>query len=389
MGAHATIAGETTKENRDVEAEELLVCVHVELDRPAGEQPHAVPQLDARLRDFAHRLRARVRAGGEDPAATAALLEAIYEIGELRGDLRERDVTERLEVLTRIRESMEVLHDCKTPEQLIEAAPGEVCRALGFSRAMISRIKGSRWVPEVYEGLPHLDPTDEAFKNWIESADTPLEHMLVETEMVRRRMPVLIPNPSEDPRTWTELVRRGMTPAYVAAPIIPEGRPIGFFHADKVGQTPVTIEDRNNLFEFAEAFGLVYHRAVLVERLDQQRAQLHEAFGAAEAMIEELHTTELELSRTTNITPQSGSGALFRPAESRLDALLTRREREVLELITSGATNVRIAEQLVISEGTVKSHVKHILRKLRVGNRAEAVSRYLQILRRDQEHPQR
>ncbi|HEY1517807.1 MAG TPA: LuxR C-terminal-related transcriptional regulator, partial [Solirubrobacteraceae bacterium] len=60
-------------------------------------------------------------------------------------------------------------------------------------------------------------------------------------------------------------------------------------------------------------------------------------------------------------------------------------EREVLELITSGATNVRIAEQLVISEGTVKSHVKHILRKLRVGNRAEAVSRYLQMLRRDQE----
>jgi DNA-binding NarL/FixJ family response regulator len=39
----------------------------------------------------------------------------------------------------------------------------------------------------------------------------------------------------------------------------------------------------------------------------------------------------------------------------------------------------------VISEGTVKSHVKHILRKLRVGNRAEAVSRYLQMLRRDQE----
>jgi DNA-binding NarL/FixJ family response regulator len=53
--------------------------------------------------------------------------------------------------------------------------------------------------------------------------------------------------------------------------------------------------------------------------------------------------------------------------------------------MTSGATNVRIAEQLVISEGTVKSHVKHILRKLRAANRAEAVARYLRIVLREQE----
>jgi DNA-binding NarL/FixJ family response regulator len=68
---------------------------------------------------------------------------------------------------------------------------------------------------------------------------------------------------------------------------------------------------------------------------------------------------------------------------------MTRREREVLELMTSGATNTRIAEQLVISEGTVKSHVKHILRKLRASNRAEAVARYLQIMLREQEDRRR
>ncbi len=55
-----------------------------------------------------------------------------------------------------------------------------------------------------------------------------------------------------------------------------------------------------------------------------------------------------------------------------------------MELITSGATNVRIGEQLVISEGTVKSHVKHILRKLHVNNRSEAVARYLQLLKQEQ-----
>jgi DNA-binding NarL/FixJ family response regulator len=65
--------------------------------------------------------------------------------------------------------------------------------------------------------------------------------------------------------------------------------------------------------------------------------------------------------------------------------LLTAREREVLELMASGATNGAIAAQLVISEGTVKSHVKRILRKLRVSNRAEAVARYLHLVMRNGE----
>ena len=42
-----------------------------------------------------------------------------------------------------------------------------------------------------------------------------------------------------------------------------------------------------------------------------------------------------------------------------------------------GATNAQIADQLVVSESTVKSHVRHILRKLGVVNRAQAVSRSL------------
>ena len=53
------------------------------------------------------------------------------------------------------------------------------------------------------------------------------------------------------------------------------------------------------------------------------------------------------------------------------------REIEVIELVSSGATNGQIASALVISESTVKSHVKHILRKLGASNRAEAVSLHL------------
>ena len=54
---------------------------------------------------------------------------------------------------------------------------------------------------------------------------------------------------------------------------------------------------------------------------------------------------------------------------------LSERELEVLDLIAKGATNQAIAEQLVITVGTVKSHINHILRKLDAHNRTEAVAR--------------
>jgi len=57
------------------------------------------------------------------------------------------------------------------------------------------------------------------------------------------------------------------------------------------------------------------------------------------------------------------------PALTRLSACTDAREGEVLELIAAGATNSAIAERLVIAEHTVKSHVKHILRKLGAANR--------------------
>lgn len=58
--------------------------------------------------------------------------------------------------------------------------------------------------------------------------------------------------------------------------------------------------------------------------------------------------------------------------QRKLLSELTRREVEVLELLARGAKNRKIADELFLSEKTVKSHVTAILKKLHVNDRAQA-----------------
>jgi NarL family two-component system response regulator LiaR len=61
-----------------------------------------------------------------------------------------------------------------------------------------------------------------------------------------------------------------------------------------------------------------------------------------------------------------------KPEKSTSFTQLTDREMEILTLIAKGHTNHRIAEDLVISVGTVKGHVSNILSKLQLADRTQA-----------------
>ena len=75
-------------------------------------------------------------------------------------------------------------------------------------------------------------------------------------------------------------------------------------------------------------------------------------------------------SSLLDASPQRQDGSSDRPSEPWSE--LTRRQRDVLGLISQGKSNKLIADALSMSESTVKAHVKQIIKRLHVSNRTQA-----------------
>lgn len=259
-------------------------------------------------------------------------------------------------------------------------APRELVEACGFTRAMISAVRGSRWVPLRLHTRHDVDPRAAEFLAYVESdAEIPLANMLAETDVVRRRAAVLVDEHLVGTRAFKPIIEIARSPAYVVAPLLVAGRTIGFMHADRVGQQrPVDSDDRRCIQAFTAELAVVYAHASVSERLaERSRRALGELERAAESLT-------LGDAATVDLPPAPNRAPAARPeppdgAVSREDRFLTAREYEVLEHVADGATNRVIAQRLSVSEDTVKTHMRGVLRKLRVTSRGAAVARYLEI----------
>ncbi|MDT7792400.1 MAG: hypothetical protein QOD59_1836 [Mycobacterium sp.] len=293
--------------------------------------------------------------------------------------LKDTILARHTEMVLGAQEALGGLRGVPTVASLAERAPAAAHR-MGFSRILFSRIRDGTWVAcSAWAG------EDEEFAETMVAVGMAsprrLSGPLLESEMVRRGVAILVRDPQSNPRVHPELAAVTNTAAYVAAPVLTWGRPIGLLHADRSAERPGVYEvDRDVLAMFAEGLGVAFERNLMMDRLQAMRRAADEHLRAATALADDF---------TLNVMERAG------PASTHLEQLLqtpeslqrathsgghlpdlTAREIDVLRAIAAGQTNAQIALSLFVAEGTVKSHVKHILRKLGAANRTEAVARY-------------
>jgi DNA-binding NarL/FixJ family response regulator len=152
----------------------------------------------------------------------------------------------------------------------------------------------------------------------------------------------------------------------------------------------VRMPKRSGIEATREIRELLPHVKILMLTISDEEADLYEAIKAGasgyllkEISIEEVaeairfvHSGESQLSPSMASKLLTEFAAMSRRADEQQQLVaprLTEREMDVLRLVAKGLNNRDIGQELLISENTVKNHIRNILEKLHLRSRMEAV----------------
>ncbi|WP_273735344.1 LuxR C-terminal-related transcriptional regulator [Mycolicibacterium septicum] len=294
------------------------------------------------------------------------------------------DLTAMMDAVDRLR-----VHN-PAPAQILEECGRALCAAAVFHRVMVSRVDGSTWSPQncfamTTDGrvVAEIGVGEDAGDRAITLASP-----LIEAEVVRRRLPALVNEADREPRAHPVLVQRLLSTEYVTAPIVVDDAVAALIHADNGrGGRVLTALDRDLLRMYADNVGVQWERGEIAERQVTQHRAISDMCAAAMASVGQTNPGSVVGLQQVMAPAEQSSVQRNSTQPSRSNGRLSRltvREREVLALLASGATNAQLADRLTVAESTVKSHVKHILHKLGAGNRAAAIACYLRESRNDE-----
>ncbi|WP_026912668.1 helix-turn-helix transcriptional regulator [Patulibacter minatonensis] len=281
----------------------------------------------------------RLRTGDPGDRDAATHRDALVALRAMATEAFAFDRARTAQRVTGCRIALDVLRAAPTPHHLVEELCAELVRHVGFRRATLARRDDGDW-----------EPWTAAVTDDCPGDDAPRE---------------LLAAPPQ--RAIARVVRAGDEElGLLVVDHGPDGRDVDAL-------------DREAFDLFAAGVGATFERTAMLARLRLQRDHVLERLAAVDRDVGELTSAPVELTHL----PEAGSATVaprVAPAlrnalgESDDDDRLTVRQAEILGLVLHGHSNASVAAELGITVGTAKSHVKRILRKLGVINRAQAIS---------------
>jgi DNA-binding CsgD family transcriptional regulator len=234
----------------------------------------------------------------------------------------------------------------------------ELCDALGFDSALLSFVEDDGFVVE--ESDRSLGPTVIRRRDCV-----------AERHCIRLRATIRTNN-DDVPAALGYQDLLG-SPQYLVAPVIAESRVVALLHVGRSEGGP-SARDIDLLDTFSSAYSLLHERMLNTERVQQQRTSIARAAARLTEEADRIAGAAISLDVEYDNRAEPPTIA----PDSALAATLSDRERQVFERLILGASNAEIADELVITVETVKTHVKRILRKIGAINRSEAIALYME-----------
>lgn len=288
----------------------------------------------------------------------------LVELLALEREMVEADYVRRSDALERVGEAIRRLGEIGSPQGILDRAAEELGTSSEFDRVLVGEVRGeSLHGRAIWSG----DRPDQATAALEELARAPirLEYPSIEDEVARRQRTEIVHAAAGRSRATRRLTELLGWDTYVVTPLVVQGNTVGLLHADATAAgRPLDAIDVEVASRYAEGLAGVFERALLREMLQLHHHELRSAVEWISVRLSQLATDAGDLSAASDV------------ADPVLADGLTARELEVLRLLARGQTNLEIARALVVREGTIKYHVKNILRKLGATSRADAVARY-------------
>jgi DNA-binding CsgD family transcriptional regulator len=269
----------------------------------------------------------------------ASLIGALAQLAGSRAVQLQAERRDRAAAYAAVHDQLTTLRSSMSTEALLEAAVGAALACCDVDHVAVGRVRSDTWIVDAF-------------------APEPGNGLLRGTEL---RL-------GDAERGVMRTRRAAVLDRSIVAPVISRSRVVAVLRADCTRPPDVDGRERDLLEAFAEGLGR-----------QLERLELEETFRAHDQRMRDALTADTRWDRWRLDEPPAPSSPRAAGRTTRVALLLSPREREVMDLVADGRRNAQIAEELVVSEATVKSHLTAIMRKLHVGNRAEAVARYMSL----------